>query len=150
MLVGYPRLEALFRRAAGLDLTKQRAKEICEFVQVKLHDLLLVAERNARYNNRQVIWEADLPITKGLAESIRQYRELEMEEGVEPEPILEHLATVPPLAYPLEVEVEQRLPEIAGGLMLCMARILKVLNGGGRAFEPDHLEAAEEILDLTL
>jgi len=150
MLVGYPRLGALFRRAAGLDLTKQRAKEICEFIQGKLHDLLLVAERNARYNNRQVIWESDLPITKGLAESIRTYRELEMEGGIELEPILEYLAAAPPLEFPLEVEAERCLPEIVGGLMLCMARILKVLNGGRRAFEPEHLQAAQEIMDMTL
>ncbi len=149
MLVGYRRLETLFRRSAGLDLTKERAKEACEFVQKKLHDLLLVGERNASYNAREVIWESDLPITIGLANSIQAYKQLELEEEVELGPIKEYLATVPPLKYPLEVELENRLPDIVGGLMVCLAQVIRRLTDE-RGFHAEDLARACEILDLTL
>ena len=150
MLVKYRQLEELFRRSVGMDLTKNKAKAILDFVEKKLHDLLIIGERNAGYNGRDVIWLADVPITKGLRESIRQFQELEMEEQIELAPILERLATYPPLKFPLEVELENDLPNIVGGLLLAFAKTLSVITREARAFDTEDLERAERILDLTL
>ncbi len=150
MIVQYGQLEALFRRAVGMDLTENKAKEILAFVQKKLHDLLIIGERNAHYNDREVIWLSDLPITKGLRNSIRQFQELELEEQINLQYILDYLATQPPLKYPLEAELEEDLPNIVGGLLLTFARTLFVLTGGARSFDMEDVERAKEILDLTL
>ena len=65
-VVGFAKLEALMRKAAGLDIDKSKAKEITDIVEKKLYDLLLIGERNAKYNGREVIWECDVPLTKGF------------------------------------------------------------------------------------
>ncbi len=150
MIVKYSQLEALFRRSVGMDLTENKAKEILAFVQKKLHDLLLVGERNAHYNDRDVIWLSDLPITLGLRNSIRMFQELELEEQLDLDYILEYLATLPPLKFPLEAELEADLPNIVGGLLLTFARTLYVITGGARSFDFEDIEKAKQILDLTL
>ena len=104
-IVGFSQLESLFRKAAGLDIDKNKAKEITDIVEKKLYDLLLIGERNASYNARDVIWECDVPLTKGFLESIHKFRSLEQEIDIEP--ILEFLASKPPLKYPLEAELEK-------------------------------------------
>ncbi len=150
MIVKYSQLEALFRRSVGMDLTENKAREILPFVQKKLHDLLVIGERNAGYNDRDVIWLSDLPMTKGLLNSIRKFQELEMEEQIDLQYILDYLATQPALKYPLEAELEAELPNIVGGLLLTFARTLFVITGGARSFDMQDIERAKEILDLTL
>ncbi|HHG73968.1 MAG TPA: DUF1931 family protein, partial [Persephonella sp.] len=107
-VVGAVKLEILMRKAAGLDIDKNKAKEITDIVEKKLYDLLLIGERNASYNGREVIWESDVPLTKGFLESMQKFKKLEEEIAVED--VLNFLATMPPLKYPLEAELEKRLP----------------------------------------
>jgi len=78
-VVGAAKLEALMRKAASLDIEKGKVKEITDIVEKKLYDLLLIGERNANYNNREVIWESDVPLTKGFLESMQKFRKLEEE-----------------------------------------------------------------------
>ncbi len=147
-IVGFAKLEALFRKAASIDLDKNKAKAITDIVEKKLYDLLLIGERNAKYNGREVIWECDIPLTKGFLESIHKFKELEEELVLED--ILNFLATQPPLKYPLEAELEQKLPEIVGTLLYIIARILKEVDENCRQPSMEDIERAGKILDLTM
>jgi hypothetical protein len=59
------RFEQFFRQAAGIDVDKNDLKRHNDFVDQKLHDLLLRGEANAKANSRDVIEVWDLSITKG-------------------------------------------------------------------------------------
>ncbi|WP_292661694.1 DUF1931 family protein [Nitratifractor sp.] len=147
-IIGYTKLEALFRKAASLDIEKGHAKEITDIVEKKLLDLLLAGERNANLNGRDVIWEGDLPITKGLQETIIAFRKLE--EAIDVQDVLNYLTTVPPLKYPLDAELEAKLPEITGALLVVLARIIKEIETEKRRVNHEAIEKAKRIADLTL
>jgi len=74
----------------------------------------------------------------------------ELEEEVPLEDILKFLASKPPLKYPLEAELEQRLPEIVGTLIYIVARILKEVSEDNRYPSEEELDKTERILNLTL
>ena len=146
-VIGFHKLEELFRKGASLDIKKGHAKDVTDIVEQKLYDLLLMGQKAAKYNGRDVIWKYDLPITKGLEETINEFKKLEQE--LELQDILDRLATHPPLLE-LEVELEKALPEIVGGLTLVLARIMKKLDDENRAVSHELIERAKEIMDLTL
>ncbi len=147
-IIGFTKLEALFRKAASLDIDKGHAKEITDIVEKKLVDFLLAGERNANLNGRDVIWEADLPITKGMQESIIEFKKLE--EAIDLQDVLNYLTTIPPLKYPLAAELEAKLPEITGAILLVLARIMKEIDHEKRRVNHELIERAKRILDLTL
>jgi len=146
-VVGFKKLEAVFRKAAGIDLDKSKADRVTDIVEKKFHDLLLVAVEKAGYNGRDVIMEPDLPITKGFEESLRQFKELE--EEVDLQDVLAFLEKIPPLKYPISADLEAKLPEYIGALMLIIAKVLKEL-GAGRKPSSEDIDRCERILDLTL
>ena len=146
-VVGFKKLEAVFRKAAGIDLDKSKADEIIDIVEKKFHDMLLVAVEKAGYNGRDIIMEPDMPVTKGFEESLRQFKELE--EEVELQDVLQFLEQIPPLKYPISAELEAKLPEYIGVLMLIIARVLKEI-GAGRKPSKEDIEKTSRILDLTL
>jgi len=146
-IVGFTKLEALFRKAASLDLEKGDAKSITDVVEQKLVDFLIAGERTANINGRDVITEGDLPITKGMQETIIAFRKLE--EEIDLEDVLEYLSTIPPLKYPLAADLEQKLPEITGALLVVMARILKEIEHTRRVTH-EGIDTAKRIMDLTL
>ena len=147
-VIGFTRLESLFRKAAGLDIDKNKAKQITDVVEKKLYDLLLIGERNAKFNNRDVIWECDVPLTKGFLESMQKFKELE--ESLELKDILDFLATKPPLKYPLEAELEKKLPEITGTLLYVLASVIKEVDPSCKQPDTEDIERAARILDLTM
>ena len=147
-VVGAVKLEALMRKSAGLDIDKSKAKEITDIVEKKLYDLLLIGERNASYNARQVIWECDVPLTKGFLESLQKFKKLE--EEVELQDVLNYLATRPPLKYPLDAELEKKLPEIVGTLIYILANLIKEISPATRKPSSEDIEKAGKILDLTM
>jgi hypothetical protein len=71
------KFERFFRIAAGLDVDKQDLKRYSDFINRKLHDLLVRAEAVAKANGRVVIEPCDLPITKGLQESIHEFENID-------------------------------------------------------------------------
>jgi len=146
-VVGFKKLEAVFRKAAGIDLDKSKADEIIDIIEKKFHDMLLVAVEKAGYNGRDVIMEPDMPVTKGFEESLRQFKELE--EEVDIQDVLQFLEQIPPLKYPISAELEAKLPEYIGALMLIIARVLKEL-GAQRKPSKEDIERTGRILDLTL
>ncbi|WP_455753629.1 DUF1931 family protein [Streptomyces hirsutus] len=88
------KFERFFRAAAGLDVDKNDLKRYGDFVDAKLYDLLVVGQASAKVNDRDTVEPWDLPITKGLQESVHGFRRLD--EEVELKPILEQLAAHPP------------------------------------------------------
>jgi hypothetical protein len=84
--MGIAKFEHFFRVAAGLDIDKQDLKRYSDFVNHKLYDLLIRAVAIAKANGRDIIQPFDLPITKGLQETIYVFREID--EEIELDPIL--------------------------------------------------------------
>jgi len=140
--------EFVFRKIGNVHVDKNDIKRLTDLVGRKLNDLLVVGVRNASYNGRDIVMEPDLPITKGLQESLRQFRELE--EEIELQPILDHLATYPPLERELSEDVVNMLPDLVGTLILVAARLMKTIEP--RVVNPDTemWERVEQAMDLTL
>jgi hypothetical protein len=147
-VMGVARFERFFRAAAGLDVDKDDLKRYNDFIDRKLYDLLLMAQATAKANRRDIIETFDLPITKGLQESIHKFRALN--EAVELAPILEQLATYPPLDATPSEEAEARLPEIVGGLSLALARTFKIIDPDRKNPQTAQWDRAQQIFDLLL
>jgi hypothetical protein len=147
-VMGVARFERFFRAAAGLDVDKDDLKRYGDFIDQKLYDLLLVAQAAAKANGRDVVQPTDLPITKGLQETIRDFHGIDQE--VELQPILDQLAARPPLDLALGEEVEARLPGIVGGLSVALARTFKVIDTGLKNPQTEHWERAFRIFNLLL
>jgi hypothetical protein len=143
-----PRFERFFRETAGLDVDKDDVKRHAEFVNHKLYDLLLVGQAHAGANGRDLVESWDLPVTKGLQETVHDFRQLD--QRIELRPILEQLATLPPLDRALSEEAEARLPELVGGLSLALARTFTIVDPKLKNPSSRHWEQAFRIFDLLL
>ncbi len=146
-VVGVHKIEELFKKAAGLQIGKEKVKEISDIIDQKFHDLLLIGEANAKYNGRDVIWYSDLPLTKAFRESMQKFKELEEELALED--VLEHIKTLPPL-YALEVELEEKTVDIVGTLVYILANITKEFSKHDKVVSSEDLKSAEHILNLTI
>jgi hypothetical protein len=141
VIAGIPRIERLLREAAGLDIDKSDLRRHEEFVNRKIHDLLLRGCATAKANGRDVVLPCDVPITAGLQRCIHEFRPLD--EDVEVRPILDQLAKLPQLELEFSDAVTASLPDLAGGLSVALARSFRILGPGlknpdttdwGRAF----------------
>ncbi|MDQ1646570.1 MAG: hypothetical protein QOJ50_2754, partial [Cryptosporangiaceae bacterium] len=126
MPVAIAKFERFFRSAAELDVDKSDLDRYDEFVNDKVDDLLIRAGANAKANGRDVIAPQDLPITKGLQESIHQFRKLP--EYEELRPVLDGLVRRPVLDMALGEDADERLPDVAGGLSVALARSFRILD----------------------
>jgi hypothetical protein len=142
------RFERFFRTAAGLNVDKNDLKRYSDFVDAKLYDLLTVAQATAKANDRDIIRTCDLPITKGLQESIHRFRAID--EEVELKPILEQLATHPPLDRAPDQDTEAAYPDIIGGLSLSLAQSFKILHPDLKNPQTQHWDEARAVFDLLL
>ncbi|MCF3960110.1 DUF1931 family protein [Streptomyces fuscigenes] len=142
------RFEKFFRTAAGLDVDKNDLKRYSDFVDAKLYDLLTIAQATAKANGRDIVRISDLPITKGLQESIHRFREIDQE--LELGPILEQLAARPALDRAPDEETEAAYPEIIGGLSLALARSFKIIHPDLKNPRTQHWDDARAVFDLLL
>jgi len=146
--MGVARFERFFRAAAGLDVDKDDLERHSDFINQKLYDLLIVGQATARANRRDVIEPQDLPITKGLQESVHAFGEIDQE--IELQPILEHLATQRPMETALGEATQSRLPGIAGGLSIALARTFTIIDPKLQNPQTEHWQRAFRIFDLLL
>jgi hypothetical protein len=109
---------------------------------------LLRAQAAAKANGRDIIEPHDLPITKGLQERIHEYRRID--EQIELQPILDHLAARPPLDLAYSEETEVRFPEIAGGISVALAHTFKITDPDVKNPQTKHWECVLRIFDLLL
>jgi Domain of unknown function (DUF1931) len=147
-VMGVARFERFFRAAAGLDVDKGDLKRYRDFVDQKVYDLLVVAEAAAKANGRDVIRPSDLPITKGLQESIHDFRDID--EDIELQPILDQLAARPPLDLSLAEDTKARLPAIVGGLSVALARTFRIIEPELKNPGTEHWERVFRVFHLLL
>ncbi len=147
-VMGVAKFERFFRAAEGLDVDKSDVKRYSDFVNDKLYDLFVVGRATAKSNGRDVIEPRDLPITKGLQESIHEFDRID--EEIELAPLLEAIAARPPLDIAISEETETRLPQIAGGVSCALARTFKIVEPGLKNPQVEHWETAYRIFDLLL
>jgi hypothetical protein len=147
-VMGVARFEHFFRAAAALDMDKADLKRHSDFINHKLHDLLVCAEAAAKANGRDVIQPFDLPITKGLQGSIQAFQHLD--EDIALKPILDRLTERPSLDLDLDPETEARLPTIVGGLSVALACAFKLIEPGLKNPRTEHWQRAFKIFDLLL
>jgi hypothetical protein len=140
--------ERFFREAADLDVDKADLKRYDTFVRDKIADLLTIAQARATADDRDVIEARDLPITKGLQESIHRFRKLDL--GMEVRPMLEEIATRPQLDLAVAVDVDEVLPEVAGGLSLALGQTFGLIDPNVRNPATAQWERAFRIFDLLL
>jgi histone H3/H4 len=140
--------ERFFREAADLDVDKSDLKRYQAFVRDKIADLLTIAQARAKADDRDVIESRDLPITKGLQESIHRLRRLDL--GAEVRPMLEEIATRPQLDLAVALDVDEVLREVAGGLSLALGQSFRIIDPHVRNPATAHWEQAFRIFDLLL
>ena len=142
------KFERFFRLVASLDIDKSDIKRYSDFVQQKIYDLLLMGVAAAKANDRDIVEPWDLPITKGLQENIHAFRKLDAETGLED--VLERLATWPPLELALSDDTAVALPEIAGGLSVCLAQAFTIIDPNVKNPQTVQWERAFRLFNLLL
>ena len=147
-VMGVAKFERFFRVAASLDVDKDDLKRYSDFVNQKLYDLLIRGQAAAKANNRDIIEPFDLPITKGLQESIHAFRNID--EEIELKPILEELTKQPPLDLAYGEETEAQLPSIVGGLSVALARTFKIIDPDLKNPQTEQWERSFRIFNLLL
>jgi hypothetical protein len=146
--VAFSKFERFFRDAAGLDIDKDDLRRCDEFVNKKITDLLTRAQAVAKANGRDIVEFMDLPITKGLRACMYDFRQIDKE--IELTPILDELTIRPQLDYAYSDELDHRLPEIAGGITLALARSITIIEGALENPAPERWERSMQLFNLLL
>jgi hypothetical protein len=123
--ISVAKFERFFRETASLDVDKDDLKRYDDFINEKVYDLLVRGQANAKANLRDVIEPQDLPITKGLQESIESFRKIDSE--IELSPAIDQLTIRPRLDMDYSDETEAELTRIAGGLSIALAHTFKII-----------------------
>jgi histone H3/H4 len=147
-VVGVTPFERFFRDAADLDVDKSDVKRYEDFVREQIADLLTIAEARAKADDRDIIESRDLPITKGLQESIHRFKRLEV--GGEVRPMLEQVVTRPQLDLGVADEIDEMLPDVAGGVSLALGETFRQIDTTVQNPATEHWERAFRIFDLLL
>ena len=147
-VMGFTRFEQFFRAASGVNVDRDDVRRYFDFVNDAIYDLMLMGQATAKANVRDVVEPWDLPITKGLQESIHAYERIE--EEIELQPILESLAARPPLDATLDEETESRLPAIFGGISVALARTFKEIDPEIKAVHTEEWERAFRLFRLLI
>jgi histone H3/H4 len=147
-VIGVSVFERLFREAGDLDVDRSDEKRYRDFVREKIADLLVIAQGHARADGRDLIEARDLPITKGLQETIHVFRRIDVSNEVRP--LLDEVAVRPQLDLPVTDEIDEELPQIAGGLTLALARTFRIVDPKVKNPQGRHWDRAIRIFDLLL
>ncbi|MEY9969523.1 hypothetical protein ABIA33_007612 [Streptacidiphilus sp. MAP12-16] len=147
-VMGVAKFEHFFRAAASLDVSKNDLKRYNDFVDAKLYDLFVIGTANAKANDRDIIQPQDLPVTKGLQESIHAFKKLD--EEIELHPLLDQIAARPALGMDASEETEARLPLLAGGLSVALGRALRTIAPETRRPATEQWDQAFELFDLLI
>src|ERR1700722_11130065 len=145
-VMGFTKFERFFRAAGGVSVDRDDIKRYLDFVNDAIYDLLLTGQATAKANVRDIIEPWDLPVTKGLPESVDGLRRVEEEIGVGPAP--NPPADRPPLDYALSDATQARLPELFGGISVALARIFKLVDADMKAVHSQEWERAFSIFRL--
>jgi hypothetical protein len=147
-VMGFTKFERFFRAAGGVTVDRDDVKRYLEFVNDAIYDLLLMGQATAKANARDVIEPWDLPITRGLQESVHGFERID--EEIELRPVLDSLAARPPLAAALSEETQARLPLIFGGISVALARTLKLIDTEMKTVGSQEWERAFTLFRLLI
>ena len=147
-VMGFVKFERFFRAAGSVDVNRDDIKRYLDFVNDAIYDLLLMGQATAKANARDIIEPWDLPITKGLQESIHAFENIE--EEIELRPILDQLAARPPLDAALSEDTQARLPLIFGGISVALARTFRLLDAELKAVHNREWERTFSIFRLLI
>lgn len=147
-VMSIPKFERFFRIAAELDVDKSDLKRYTDFVNQKIRDLLIRAAANAKANGRDIIQPSDVPVTKGLEQCIQDFRKIDAELKLEP--ILDEITMLPPSDMAYSAETELRLPLVAGGLSVALARTFKIIDPNLKNPASEEWERCFKIFSLLL
>ncbi|AJC72509.1 hypothetical protein X802_10370 [Thermococcus guaymasensis DSM 11113] len=150
MIIPYPQLQKILERTCELAVVKPRAEEMMEIVEKKLADLFEVAYENAKAERSSTIKMRHIPITRGFKNSLNLFRAVIENEKVQIEPIRKYVLKKIPGDIPLEEDVVNELPIIAGTLFVLIGRVIKALHPEIKNVYPEHIEEAKKVLDYTL
>jgi histone H3/H4 len=139
--------QRFFRTAGGLNVDKDDLKRYNDFVQSRILDLLIAARAIAKANGRDIVQPADLPITAGLQERVGEFQALD--EEFELSGVLDQLIGRPP-DLDLSEETDARLPLVAGGLSVALARLFNEAEPELKNLQTRHWEKAFAIFELLL
>ncbi len=145
-MVGYKKLQILFRRGVGLDIDKSKAERIIEHTERVLRDLFDIAMEKAERRKSEFVELDDIPLTKGIKEYMKRFHELE--EEIDIEPILAFLKLGK--WVPLSEEVLEILPDLVGTLLLLSGRVIKTISEDTRKPTAEEVEKALSAIDLIL
>ena len=147
-VMGFTKFERFFRASGGVDVDHEDIKRYLDFVNDVLFNLLLIGQSTAKANVRDIILPWDLPVTKGLQESVHAFESLD--EEIELRPILEELAARPPLDATLADDTQARLPLLFGGISVALARTFKLIDAQRNAVHTMEWERTFELFRLLI
>lgn len=142
------KFEHFFRAVAELDIDRADVKRYTDFINARIADLLYRAQGAANANVRQIIEPQDLPIAAGLEHCMQEFRKLDKEIGLRD--LVDEILAIPPLDYPLSEETEQRLPMVAGGISVALARGFKIIDPNVKNPQSVQWERATRLFELIL
>lgn len=123
---GYCQARALLPRCGRSGHRQERPQALQRLHRPQAFDLLICGQAATKANGRDIIESFDLPIAKGMQESIHDFRDID--EEIELKPILDALAARPPLDLTYSEETEARLPGLVGGLSVALARAFTLIE----------------------
>ena len=143
-----PVFERFFRSVAGIKIDKDDVRRFRDFIDEEI-DALAIAGRNAaRWNDRDMIYPQDLPVTRGLQERMREFDKLD--EANEVRDILRGQVRVPPADVTFNEDTEQLLPELFGGLSVALGRSSRIVDPKLANPSSEHWERAFSLFRLVL
>lgn len=147
-VMGFTKFERLFRAAGEVSVDRDDIKSYLDFVNDATYDLLLIGQAAAKANARDIIEPWDLPVTRGLQESMHAFQRID--EQIELRPILESLAARPPLDVSLSEQTQARLPLLFGGISVALARTFKIVDAELKAVHRLEWERAFSLFRLLI
>jgi Domain of unknown function (DUF1931) len=147
-VMGFTKFERFFRAAGGVTVDRDDVQRYLDFVNEALYDLLLIGQAHAKANARDVIQPWDLPVTKGLQESMHDFERLD--EQIALWPILESLAARPPLPAALSEETQAQLPLVFGGISVALARAFRLIDAELKAVHSEEWERTFRLFRLLI
>jgi len=78
-VMGFAKFERFFRVTGSVRVDRADVKRYLDFVNDAIYDLLVMGQATAKANARDVIEPWDLPITRGLQESIHGFESIDEE-----------------------------------------------------------------------
>ena len=146
---GLHQVRALLPRGAGsVDVDRDDVKRYLDFVNDALYDLLIMAQATAKANVRDVIEPWDLPITKGLQESMHALRAARRGHRARAHP---RGSGRPPAArHGAGRDTQARLPLIFGGISVALARTFRLIDPELKAVHTVEWDRAFQLFRLLI